>query len=191
MEQPPNNESRLTDDDLIYLAVSAAAERGEHINHAAARVIASQWHDGMSSDSYRFVSTGFIGERLDDELTATFDELLNDLFDEELRIKSFEKSLKHRDELSPHVIAAIESAIAASTELKNQLQNDLNALAYLAEYVHERQKSQPEPPDGWSQLWIGKGPNEEMDSCPACGEHVSDAHAPRCPFDPGYEEGAG
>jgi uncharacterized membrane-anchored protein YjiN (DUF445 family) len=188
MEQPSNNEYRYTDEDRVYMAVSAASERGEHIGHADARTIAAMWHDGQSSDLYSFVSTGLIGERLDDEITATFDNLLNELFEEEQRTKSFEKALERLEDQSPAVTDSLRDAIAAGRDLMARIQNDLNALAYLAEYVHDRQKSRSEVPDGWIQLWIGKGPNEEMDNCPACGEHFSDAHAPRCPFDPGYED---
>lgn len=69
MERPYTDHNRLTDDELIdaHIAeVEADVEERDSfgvISHAAARMIASQYHDGQSSPLYMLASTG----RCDDE----------------------------------------------------------------------------------------------------------------------------
>lgn len=41
----------------------------------------------------------------------------------------------------------------------------------------------------WSQLWLGKGPDEDTDRCPACSAHFSTYHADGCPLDRDEELG--
>ncbi|MDI9934738.1 hypothetical protein QM806_04615 [Rhodococcus sp. IEGM 1351] len=59
MERQPNPE-RWDDETLIDYEIAASDAQDRPINDAAARMIASQWHNGQASAMYSFVSTGEI-----------------------------------------------------------------------------------------------------------------------------------
>lgn len=139
-EQPP------TDDDLINIEVEMALLERRIIGDSGARVIASQWHSGQSSYLYSFASTGYIGERLLDEI---------------------------RREIQ--------------TAAEQGLSDSVVHLIALEQYVEGREDT--EGPANWSQLWLGKGPDEDTDRCPACSAHFSTYHADGCPLDRDEEVG--
>lgn len=71
MEHEP---TRVTDDELIDRALEAweASSREGTITDLAARVIASQMHDGQASELYSFASTGRIDvEAMADEVFSS------------------------------------------------------------------------------------------------------------------------
>lgn len=101
--QPPDDEiirqrpeaiaPKLTGDDKrIHEAVTAWVETGREgtIDDTTARMIASQWHDGMSSAMYSFASTG----RIDKEGLAS--EMIRNLLETD-----------HRDDLSAEALEAL------------------------------------------------------------------------------------
>lgn len=71
---PSKHEHRWSDTDLVDHELEAASEEERDITDAAARVIASQWHDGQASDLYSFVSTGAIGDGVQIELARAIAE---------------------------------------------------------------------------------------------------------------------
>jgi hypothetical protein len=76
MEQEPNN--YIGETRAIEIAVIGAEALGEHVSDAAARTIAAQWDAGPRSDLHSFVTTGRIGEYLEDELDATIDATVDE-----------------------------------------------------------------------------------------------------------------
>ena len=71
--QSTNEQSRLTDDELIDLHIADMVQEQEATNrlvilgHAAARMIASQYHDGQASHLYSFTSTGAVSVKVFEE----------------------------------------------------------------------------------------------------------------------------
>lgn len=82
-------EERVSDDELIQDAIFEAASKRQPIDHAAARMIASQYHSGQDSALYAFASTG-----------AITGELLNEI--------NFELSRSDR-ELEPQAESVLEA----------------------------------------------------------------------------------
>lgn len=77
-EQPSSPNRRLTDDNLIDRELDISEEMGAGIDHATARMIASQIHGGQASDLYSFTSTGFIANGLLAEINRNWDEFKED-----------------------------------------------------------------------------------------------------------------
>ena len=50
----------MTDTDRIAQGIDAARNEQREIDDTTARIIAAQWHLGIGSDTYAFVSTGAI-----------------------------------------------------------------------------------------------------------------------------------
>lgn len=64
-------EPQPTDEELIYQELARAAEAGDGISDAGARVIASQFHDGQTSALYSLASTGALDrDELERELAT-------------------------------------------------------------------------------------------------------------------------
>jgi antirestriction protein len=66
--QPVQAEERLTDEQLIHYGITEALRDGRAIDHATARVIASQLHGGQASPLYALASSGALIEGLRAEL---------------------------------------------------------------------------------------------------------------------------
>lgn len=73
-EHSPIPERRYTDDELIDMSLTSFEDIESSIDDATARMIASQFHGGQSSDLYSLASTGHIGGGLLDEINRTFEE---------------------------------------------------------------------------------------------------------------------
>lgn len=69
---------------------------------------------------------------------------------------------------------------------EQQLYDYLVHLIALEQYVEAREDTDAVP--GWSQLWLGKGQDEDTESCPACAAHISEPCAPDCPISRSEEE---
>jgi antirestriction protein len=65
---PHEQPDRLTDEQLIHYGITEALREQRAIDHATARVIASQLHGGQASPLYALASSGALVEGLQDEL---------------------------------------------------------------------------------------------------------------------------
>jgi len=68
--QPTPAPERLTDDQLIHSGITEALREQRPIDHATARAIAAQLHDGQASPLYALASTGALVDGLTVELDA-------------------------------------------------------------------------------------------------------------------------
>lgn len=90
-----------TDAERIAQGIAWAAEKERQINHATARVIASQLHEGQGSALYSFASSGAIDkQRLGPELAGTY--IQEDTPDEvKTWIESFGRYLEQYEDREP------------------------------------------------------------------------------------------
>lgn len=73
------------------------------------------------------------------------------------------------------------------TAAEQGLSDSVVHLIVLEQYVEGREDI--EGPANWSQLWLGKGPDEDTDRCAACSAHFSTYHADGCPLNRDEEVG--
>jgi predicted deacylase len=74
MEDNPFNRKLRDHENITFMVKMTAEMSTKHIDHATARTIAAQWDAGATSDMHSFVTTGRIGEGLEAEIEANFQE---------------------------------------------------------------------------------------------------------------------
>lgn len=73
-EHSPTPDRRYSDDELIEMSLVSSEDMESTIEAATARMIASQFHAGQSSDLYSLASTGYISDDLLDEIARAYNE---------------------------------------------------------------------------------------------------------------------
>lgn len=152
MERSPSPEQPSPEHQLVDQEIRQADLSDRLINETAARIIASWWHGGQSTDLYAFQSSGAITE-------STKWEVIHELAD---------PNIDPADALPlGHLVLYLAEAPGL----------DENGERPPVENWHE-QTSDWHPPQ--AALFYESGYDDDNE-CVSCGAHISEPHDPSCP----------
>lgn len=97
---PARESGHLTDDQLIHYHITEALRENRPIDHATARAIAAQLHDGQASPLYALASSGAVVEGVSAELAAWREDNETGM-EVEPWLDSLDEYLTARDDPSP------------------------------------------------------------------------------------------